>query len=67
MAKKYSKVQTILKMTHKVPKSTQKYMKLRGAQVYLHSGTTKVAKNIQNEQKVPKKYSKVQKSTQNYS
>ena len=79
-------------MTKQVPKSTEKYtqvakstkhtqkfINVRRDHSFFYRGTTKVAKNTQNEQKVPKstqkyrkilkithKYPKVPKSTQKY-
>ncbi len=42
-------------MYPKVPKSTQTYIKVRGDnQGFFTGGTTKVAKNTQNDQKVTK-------------
>ena len=81
------KYRKILKITHKypkVPKSTKKYSKVHksmgGPNIFFTGGTTKVAKNTQNDQKVPKstqkyrkilkithKYPKVPKSTKKYS
>ena len=49
-------------MTKKVPKSTQKYRKVREDHRFFHRGATKVAKNTQNYQKSTQKYSKVHKS-----
>ncbi len=72
--KNTQKCRKILKITHKypkVPKSTKKYSKVHKSEgelyVFFHRGTTKLAKNTQNDQKCTQKYSKVQKNTQNYS
>ncbi len=61
MTKKYSKVQEILKITHKYPKVNESK---GGPQFFFTGGDQKVTKI---NQKVTQKYTKVLKSTDTYS
>ncbi len=54
---KYSKLLISTLKYQKVPKSTQKYIKVKwDHRFFFTGGTTKVAKNTQNDQKSTKKY-----------
>ena len=64
---KYSKLLICTLLYPKVPKSTQKYIKVKGGPPFFFTRGHNVAKNAQNNLKSTQQYSKVQKNTQDCS